>query len=143
MPDILHSPSDLMLVVLLASTLALGVCLCAVWIQLRRLAQREERQQRETERYVHQQIAALHEKLTGEMAREKREAEKIQHTVETSVRRRLDELQALIESLRMLEAKLQTRFAAPRPGVEETPDTTGNAERPGLSVIARSAKSGS
>ena len=141
-PDFLHSPSDLMLAFLFASSLALGACLWVVWGEMRRLARREERLLRETENYVHQQLASLNEKMTGELARQRRDAEQLAHTLETSVRRRLDELQALIESLRLLEAKLQARAAAP-PAAELTPNSTTKEARGGLSVIGRPPKPGS
>lgn len=142
-PDFLHSPSDLMLAFLFASSLALGACLWVVWSEMRRLARREERQLRETENYMHQQLASLNEKMTGELGRQRRDAEQLAHTLETSVRRRLDELQALIESLRQLEAKLQARAAAPPPAGEQTPGPVTKEARGGLSVIGRPPKPGS
>lgn len=141
MPDILHSPSDLMLALLFASALALGVCLWLMRNEMRRLAQREERLRRETERYVHQQLASLSEKMSGDLTRRRREAEQAEHTLETLLRRRLDELEALIESLRLVAAKLQERSAAAP--AEQSPDAAARESRGGLSVIARSAKAGS
>ncbi len=129
-----------MLAVLSAGLLALGACLWLVWNKMRRLAWREERALRQTEKYVREQMASLSEKVGGELARQRREAEQAQQKLETSVRRRLDELQMLIEGLRMLEAKLQTRFAPPSP--EKTSDSAAKEARGGLSVIARSAKAG-
>lgn len=144
MLDFLHSPSDLMVAMLFASSLALGTCLWVVWSEMRRLARREERMLRETENYVHQQLAALNEKMTGELARRRRDSEQVQHALETSVRRRLDELQALIESLRLLEGKLQARSAATPPAPSEpTPGSVAKETRGGLSVIARPPKPGS
>jgi len=141
LPDFLHSPANLMLAILLASSLALGVCLWVVWNEMRRLARREQRMLRDTENYLHQQIASLNEKLSGEMARQRRDAEQMERNLETAVRRRLDELQALIESLRQLEAKLQSRVtAAPE---EQAPGTVTKEARGGLSVIGRPPKAGS
>ncbi len=140
MPDFLHSPADLLLGLLSAGLLALSVCFWLVWSKMQRLARREERTLRQTEKYLHEQIASLSEKVNGELARQRREAEQAQHTLETSVRRRLDELQALIEGLRLLEAKLHTRFSPPP--AEQTPDSAAREARGGLSVIARSAKAG-
>ena len=138
MPDFLHSPADLMLAILLASSLALGVCLWVVWNEMRRLARREQRMLRDTENYLHQQLASLNEKLSGEMSRQRRDMEQVERNVETAVRRRLDELQALIESLRQLEAKLQSRVtAAP---AEPPPGAVGKETRGGLSVIGRPPK---
>ena len=141
----LQTPADLIMALLFASSLALGACLWLVWSEMRRFARREERMLRETESYVHQQIASLNEKMSGELARRKRDAEQLEHTLETSVRRRLDELQALIESLRLLEAKLQTRFAAPPApaAAEQAPGSVVKEARGGLSVIARPTKPGS
>ena len=131
-----------MLAFLFASSLALGACLWVVWSEMRRLARREERLLREAENYMHQQLASLNEKMTGELARQRRDAEQLAHTLETSVGRRLDELQALIESLRQLEAKLQARAAAP-PAGEQTPGPVTKEARGGLSVIGRPPKQGS
>lgn len=143
----LNSPIDLMVALLFASSLALGACLWLVWSEMRHLSRRDERLLRETETYVHQQIASLNEKLTGEMARQRRDAEQMEHTLETSVRRRLDELQALIESLRQLEAKLQGRLAAAPSSAEQAPGSAPGSiakeVRGGLSVIARPTKPGS
>jgi hypothetical protein len=100
---------------------------------------------RDTESYLHQQLASLNEKMSGEMARHRRDAEQVEHNLETAVRRRLDELQALIESLRLLEAKLQPRVAppaAPAPA-EQSPAAVAKEVRGGLSVIARPPKPGS
>jgi len=137
-----------MVALLFASSLALGACLWLVWHEMRRLARREERMLRETESYVHQQLASLNEKMTGELARQRRDAEQVEHTLETSVRRRLDELQALIESLRLLEAKLAARAAVPPAAAEQTPGsvapgTVAKEARGGLSVIGRPPKPGS
>ena len=144
MPDFLHLPADLMLAFLFASTVALGACLWLVWHEMRRLARREQRMLRETETHLHQQLASLNEKLSGEMARQRRDAEQVQGTLETSVRRRLDELQALIESLRQLEARLQSRAAsAPAEQGTVAPGSMAKEVRGGLSVIARPPKPGS
>lgn len=134
-----------MLTFLFASSLALGICLWVVWTEMRRLARREERMLRDTEHYLHQQLASLNEKMTGELSRQKRGAEQVQHTLETSVRRRLDELQAVIESLRLLEIKLQARLAAQSmpAAPEQTPGTVAKEARGGLSVIVRPPKPGS
>ncbi len=143
--DFLHSPADLMLALLFASSLALGACLWLVWHEMRRLARREERMLRDTESYLHQQLASLNEKMSGEMARQRRDAEQVERNLETAVRRRLDELQALIESLRLLEAKLQSRAASPPAAVppEASPGTVAKEVRGGLSVIGRPQKPGS
>jgi uncharacterized protein HemX len=141
LPDFLQSPANLMLATLLASSLALGVCLWVVWNEMRRLARREQRMLRDTENYLHQQLASLNEKLSGEMSRQRRDAEQAERNLETAVRRRLDELQALIESLRQLEAKLQSRVeTAP---AEQAPGTVTKEARGGLSVIGRPPKPGS
>jgi len=133
-----------MVALLFASTLALGACLWLAWTEMLRIARREARMLRDTESYVHQQIAALNEKLTGELARQRREAEQVEHTLELSVRRRLDELQALIESLRQLEAKLQARAATPAvPAEPSAPGSMAKETRGGLSVIGRPPKPGS
>ena len=141
MPDFFHSPTELLLVLLFASTLALGACLWLVWMEMRRLARRERKMRQETESYVQQQLAALNEKLSGEMIRQRRDTENVERTLEAAMRRRLDELQGLIESLRILEARLQTRIAAP-PG-EEPSATVAKEARAGFSVIARPPKPGS
>jgi uncharacterized protein HemX len=137
--DFLHSPDDFLIALMFASTLALGACLWLVWHEMHRLALREQRLLRETESHLHQQLATLNERLGSELARQRRDAEQVEQNLETSVRRRLDELQALIESLRLLEAKLQARIvvapAEPPPGAKEA--------RGGLSVIARPPKQGS
>jgi uncharacterized protein HemX len=140
LPDFLHSPDDLLLALLFASTLALGACLWLVWFEMRRLARRERKMVRETENYVHQQMAALNEKLSGEMSRQRRETENKEHNLEAAMRRRLDELQGLIESLRILEAKLQARLAAPP--AEQPSATVAKETRAGFSVIARPPKPG-
>ncbi|HUJ40307.1 MAG TPA: hypothetical protein VLW54_07160 [Candidatus Acidoferrales bacterium] len=142
--DFLHSPAELMLVLLFASSLALGACLWLVWHEMRRAVKREERLLREAETYLHQQIAGLNEKLAGEMARRRQEAEQVERSLETAVRRRLDELSALIESLRLLEAKLGTQAAPPAaaPAAAEPPaGTVAKEVRGGLSVIGRPPKS--
>lgn len=141
MPDFLISPSDLLLALLFASTLALGACLWLVWSELRQLSQRERRMVRETESYMHQQLGALNEKLGGEVTRQLRETENAERTLEAAMRRRLDELQGIIESLRILEAKLQARLGAP-PG-EQSPSAVAKETRAGFSVIARPPKPGS
>lgn len=140
MLEFLYSPSDLMPALLLASALALGVCLWLMRNEMRRLARREERLLRETERYVQQQLATLSEKMTGDLTRRRREAEQVEHALETSLRRRLDELQALIESLRIVAARLQERSVASP--AEPASDPAAKDERSGLSVITRSAKAG-
>jgi hypothetical protein len=150
LPDILHSPDDFLLAFLFASTLALGACLWLVWSEMRSAARREQRRIGETESYLHQQLAALNEKLNGEMARQKSTAEQAERTLETSVRRRLDELQGLIESLRVLEARLQARVASPTSAAPQAADqspaatapTTAKEARGGLSVIGRPPKTG-
>lgn len=146
MPDLLHSSNDLLLALLFASTLALGACLWLVWSEMRQLVQRERRMVRETENFVHQQLGALNEKLGGEVTRQLRETENAERTLEAAMRRRLDELQGIIESLRILETKLQARLAAPPaeqpPGVV-APGTVAKETRAGFSVIARPPKPGS
>lgn len=134
-----------MLAFLLASSVALGACLWLVWNEMRRLARREQRMLRDTESYLHQQLASLNEKMTGELARQRRDAEQVERNLETAVRRRLDELQALIESLRLLEAKLQSRAASPPASAPAEPSSGAVAKevRGGLSVIARPPKPGS
>lgn len=141
MPDFLHSPNDLLLALLFASTLGLGACLWLVWSEMRQLARRERRMVRETENYVHQQVGALNDKLAGELTRLRREAENTERTLEAAMRRRLDELQGLIESLRILEAKLQARLAATQ--AEQPSDVMAKETRAGFSVIARPPKPGS
>lgn len=141
MPDFLHSPNDLLLALLFASTLALGACLWLVWSNMRQLARRERKMVRETEDYVHQQLGALNDKLAGELTRLRREAENTERTLEAAMRRRLDELQGLIESLRILEAKLQARLAATQ--AEQPSDVMAKETRAGFSVIARPPKPGS
>jgi uncharacterized protein HemX len=126
---------------LLASTLALGACLWLVWYEMRRLARRERKMLRETENYVHQQLAALNEKLSGEMTRQRRDAESVERNLEAAMRRRLDELQGLIESLRILEARLQARLVPPP--AEQPPGTVAKETLGGFSVIARPPKPGS
>jgi uncharacterized protein HemX len=133
----LHSPDVFLLAFLFASTVALGACLWLVWGEMRGSARRDQRMLRETEDYLHQQIATLNEKLAGEMARQRNTAEQAERHLETSVRRRLDELQGLIESLRILEGKLQGRMAA-----EQPPGAVAKEARGGLSVIARPPKTG-
>lgn len=96
---------------------------------------------RETEDYVHQQLGALNDKLAGELTRLRREAENTERTLEAAMRRRLDELQGLIESLRILEAKLQARLAATQ--AEQPSDVMAKETRAGFSVIARPPKPGS
>ena len=146
MADFLHSPEDFLLALLFASTLALGACLWLVWNEMRRLARRERQMLRETETYVHQQLATLNEKLSNELARQRRDAEQMEHSLEAAVRRRLDELRAVIESLRQLEAKLQARAAAgpaeQSPGAA-APGPVAKETRAGLSVIPRPPKTGS
>jgi uncharacterized protein HemX len=139
--NFLHSPSDLLVAFLFASSLALGACLWLVWHEMLRLARREERRLRETESYLHQQLASLNEKMSGEMARQRRDAEQAERNLETAVRRRLDELSALIESLRLLEAKLQSQAATPAAPGEPSAGTVAKEARGGLSVIARPPKS--
>lgn len=131
-----------MLALLFASSVALGACLWLVWSEMRRLARREARMLRETESYLHQQLASLNEKMSGEMARQRRDAEQVERNLETAMRRRLDELQALIESLRALEAKLQSRAASPAaaPPGEPSAGTVAKEVRGGLSVIGRPPK---
>jgi uncharacterized protein HemX len=141
LPDFLHSPEDLLLALLFASTLALGACLWLVWSEMRRLARRERKMVRETENYMHQQLAALNEKLSGEMSRQRRETENVERNLEAAMRRRLDELQGLIESLRILESKLQARLVSPP--AEQPPGTIAKETRAGFSVIARPPKPGS
>ena len=131
-----------MLVLLFASSLALGACLWLVWHEMQRVARREERMLRDTETHLHQQVASLNEKLSGEMARQRHEAEQRERSLETAVRRRLDELSALIESLRQLEARLQSQATTPAaPAPTEPPTGTLAKEvRGGLSVIGRPPK---
>jgi uncharacterized protein HemX len=148
LPDFLHSPEDFLLALLFASTLALGACLWLVWNEMRRLARRERQMLRETETYVHQQLATLNEKLSNELARQRRDAEQMEHSLEAAVRRRLDELQAVIESLRLLEVKLQARAAAgpaeqPPLHSSEQAGAAAKETRAGLSVIPRPPKTGS
>ena len=140
--DFLRSPAELMLVMLFASSLALGACLWLVWHEMMRQVRRDRRMLRDTETYLHQQLAALNEKLSGEMARQRQEAEQVERSLETAVRRRLDELSALIESLRQLEAKLETRNAAPAAAAPADPaaGTVAKEVRGGLSVIGRPPK---
>jgi len=140
LPDILHSPNDLLLAFLFASTLALGACLWLVWGEMRRSVRREQSMLRETENYLHQQLASLNEKLSGEMGRYRSNAEQVERHQESSVRRRLDELQALIESLRILEARLQARTGPP--AAEQAPGPAAKEARGGFSVIARPPKTG-
>jgi len=148
--DVLHSPNDLLLALLFASSLALGACLWLAWNEMRRLARRDQRMMRQTEEYVHQQLAVLNEKLSGEIARQRRETENLERTLETSTRRRLDELQGLIESLRILEARLQARLTSPAADqtsgtiapASAAPGTVAKETRAGFSVIARPAKPG-
>ena len=141
MPDFFHSPTELLLALLFASTLALGACLWLVWMEMRRLARRERKRLQETENYVHQQLVAFNEKLSGEMIRQRRDAENGERSLEAAMRRRLDELQGLIESLRILEARLQARIAMP--AGEEPNATLAKEARAGFSVIARPPKPGS
>jgi uncharacterized protein HemX len=139
--DFLHSPGDLLLALLFASSLALGACLWVVWSETQRRARRDQKMLRETESHLHQQLATLNEKLSGELARQRRDAEQTEHSLEAAVRRRLDELQALIESLRLLESKLQARMA-PR-SAEQSPGAAAKDARAGLSLIPRPPKTGS
>ncbi|HKO03437.1 MAG TPA: hypothetical protein VJW51_01755 [Candidatus Acidoferrales bacterium] len=141
MLDVFYSPNDLLMALLFASTLALGACLWLVWMEMRRLSRRERKMLRETESYVHQQLAALNEKLSGEMIRQRRDTENMERSLEAAMRRRLDELQGLIESLRILEARLQARIATPPE--DESSATVAKEARAGFSVIARPPKPGS
>lgn len=141
LPDFLHSPEDFLLALLFASTLALGACLWLVWNETQRLARRERQVFAETESRVHQQLATLNEKLSAELARQRRDAEQTEHSLQAAVRRRLDELQAVIESLRQLEAKLHAR--TPTEPSEPPPGATAKETRAGLSVIPRPPKTGS
>lgn len=136
--NVLHSPDALLLVLVFASTLALAACLWVVWSEMRSTSRREQRMIRESESHLHQQLASLNEKLNAEMARQKSHADQVERQQETAVRRRLDELQALIESLRVLEARLQARV----PAGPEAPVIAGKEARGGLSVIARPPKTG-
>jgi len=126
---------------LFASTLALGACLWLVWHELRRLARREQHGQREAAEQLQPHLAAMNERLGGELARHRRDAEQLERNLEASVRRRLEELQSLLESLRAIEAKLQARLAPP--AAEAPPGTVAKEARGGFSVIARPPKAGS
>lgn len=138
MQRFLSSPQDFLLALLFASTLALGACLWLVWSELRRLAAREQKSRRESAEQIEARLAALKEKLDGEMTRHQRSAEQIEHNLEAAVRRRLEELQALLESLRAIEAKLHERVAPP---AAEPPSVAVSKEaRAGFSVIARPPK---
>jgi uncharacterized protein HemX len=136
----LNSPEDFLLALLFASTLALGACLWLVWSELRLVTRRERNVQRESAEQIQAHLAALNEKLNGELARHRRDAEQVERNLESNVRRRLDELQALLESLRRIEAKLQAR---PAPNTSEPPASPLAKEaRAGFSVIARPPKTG-
>lgn len=137
----LTSPEDFLLALLFASTLALGACLWLVWAELRRLISREQRSRGEAAERRPSEFAALAEKLNSELAGQRRAAEQVERNLEASVRRRLEELQALVESLRAIEAKLQARVA---PSPQEPPAGTVTKEaRGGFGVIARPPKTGS
>jgi hypothetical protein len=138
---ILNSPQELLLPLLFASTLAFGACLWLVWTELRRVARSGEKSRREVAEQMQSHLAALNEKLSGELARHRREAEQMERNLEVAVRRRLDELQALLESLRAIEAKLQGRVAPP--AAEAPPGAVAKEARGGFSVIARPPKTGS
>ena len=139
MLNFLHSPEDFLLALLFASTLALGACLWLVWSELRRITRDERKSKRDAADQIHTQFAALNEKLTGELARFRREAEQTERNLEASVRHRLEELQALLESLRAIEAKLQARLATPT--AEPSAGAVAKEARGGFSVIARPPKS--
>jgi len=140
--NVLHSPQDFLLALLFASTLALGACLWLVWHELRRATRPDPKSRRESgEDPVHSQIAALNEKWNQELARHRRETEQVERNLEASVRRRLEELQALLASLRTIEVKLQARLAPP--AVEPPAGPVAKEARGGLSVIARPPKAGS
>ena len=141
MAHFLNSPEDFLLALLFASTLALGACLWLVWHELRSLVRREQHAQREAAAQLQPHLAAMNERLAGELARHRREAEQLERNLEATVRRRLEELHGLLESLRDIEAKLQARLAPP--AAEAPAGTVAKEARGGFSVIARPTKTGS
>jgi uncharacterized protein HemX len=139
--NFLHSPEDFLLALLFASTLALGACLWLVWNELRRLESREQKLQRESTEHIQSHLAALNEKLSGELAGHRRDAEQAERNLEAAVRGRLEELQALLESLRAIEVKLQARVGPS--AAEPAAGTVAKETRAGFSVIGRPPKAGS
>jgi uncharacterized protein HemX len=137
LPNTFLSPEALLLAFLLASTLAVGACLWLVWMEVRRLAGREQRQRREQEEQLREQYTILNEKMSREMARQRREMEATQQALQSAMSKKLDELQELVDGLRDLGSELQNAASTPAPPPAEAP--TMVATRSGFSVIARAA----
>ena len=138
--NFVRSRDYFLLALLFASTLALGACLWLGGSELRQGARRAQKLQREAADDVHAQFAALNERLAGELARHRRDAEQVERNLEAAVRRRLEELQALLESLRAIEAKLHARITPA--ASDANAGTVAKEARGGFSVIARPPKTG-
>ncbi len=120
----------------------MGACLWLVWMEVRRLTAREQRLRRETGEQIRQQFTTLKENLSRELARERREPEGSGQELGAAVQEKLEELQELVDSLRILEGELTSRAESPAPGsaapASEAP--VRKEARLGFGIISRERK---
>ncbi len=96
-----------LVVVLLAVVVALGFCLALTWTQFLKLAASQKRLREQVKNQLGEQFLVLNDKLSAQTATFKRDAAGAEQKLESAFQRRLQELEALATSLRVIERKLQ------------------------------------
>ena len=95
-----------LLVALLAVVAALGLCLALVWAQLQRLEARQRQLSLHVNGQLRDQFAVFNAKLSGQIAKFKRELEGTEQKLEDSFQRKMEVLDALSAGLKALERRL-------------------------------------
>jgi len=102
-----------LVVVLLAVVAALGVCLAVIWMQLQRLEASQRQLNLHVNTQLRDQFAVFNSKLSGHIAKSKRDLEGAEQKLEDTFQRKMEVLDALSEGLRALERRIG-RFADTR-----------------------------
>lgn len=95
-----------LVVALLASVAALGVCLAVIWIQLQRLEARQRQLNLQVNAQLRDQFAVFNSKLSGQITKFKRDIEGTEQKLEHAFQRKMEVLDALSAGLRALERRI-------------------------------------
>lgn len=95
-----------LVIVLLAVVAALGLCLAVVWMQVQKLEAQHRQLNLQVNAQLRDQFSIFNTKLSGQIAKFKRDLEGTEQKVEDSFQRKMEILDALSAGLKALERRL-------------------------------------
>lgn len=95
-----------LVLVLLATVAALALCLALVWTQFQRLDAQHKQLRLQLNAQLRDQFAVFNTKLSGQMAKLKRDLEGTEQKLEDTFKRKMEVLDALSVGIKALERRL-------------------------------------